>query len=103
MLLAIKDFRWNTLVLEDTARVCQWYAQNMDSALILEKDSIVWRTLAFLKQVCGFFYLEGLVTDDIVITKRNIYVQVMELVVKIIVRLFTLVYRTFTFHPPCTF
>ncbi|XP_066931851.1 ectopic P granules protein 5 homolog [Clytia hemisphaerica] len=77
MLVAIKNFRWNTLILEDTARVCQWYSQNMDSALILEKESIVWRTLDFLKQVCGFFYLEGLVTDDIVITKRNIYIQVM--------------------------
>jgi len=69
-------FQWNTLVLEDTARICQWYAQNVDSEQILEGGSIVWVVLDFLKQVCGFFYIDGLVTDEVVVAKRSIYIQV---------------------------
>ena len=73
----IRAFQWDRLVLEDLARVCQWFAQHVNSELILDQDSIVWCALDFLKQACGFAFIEeGHATDQVVVAKRNIYIQV---------------------------
>lgn len=73
----IRAFQWNQLVLEDLARVCQWFAQHVNSELILDRNSIVWCALDFLKQACGFVFIEdGQATDEVVVAKRNNYIQV---------------------------
>ena len=72
----IQGFYWESLVLEDMSRVCEWFAQHVNSELILDRNSILWRALDFLKQACGFVLFEGRPADEMVVAKRNIYIQV---------------------------
>jgi len=68
-----KTFHWETLGLEDIARSCKWYAENVESALILDKESIIWVKLNLFLNVCGF--IGETQSNDVLIAKRNIYVQ----------------------------
>lgn len=72
------SFQWRYLILEDTARTCQWYAQTACSELLLDKDSIVSGALKFLQKVTGFVDpAEQRVApeNEVLIANRNLYVQ----------------------------
>lgn len=71
------SFQWNHLVVEDTARTCQWYAHTVNSELLLDRQSIVWHILSFLQNVTGFHSRgeQSGTTSEVLVMRRNVYFQ----------------------------
>ena len=72
-----KNFYWNFMVLEQTARSCQWFAETADSSTVLDHDSLTWSMISLLEVVCGYHSDDiQFPSDEFIIAKRNIFIQV---------------------------
>ncbi|XP_047133521.1 ectopic P granules protein 5 homolog isoform X1 [Hydra vulgaris] len=72
-----RSLYWNFMVLEQTARSCQWFAETADSFSVFNQESLTWSMINMLEFVCGY-HDDGsqFLHDDYIIAKRNIFVQV---------------------------
>lgn len=69
-----KTFQWNLLGLEETGHVLRWYSENVDSSLILQKESFLYTTLDLCLHVCGFTTKDENL-DNLSLQRRNLYTQ----------------------------